>query len=647
MIKLKNLMNKIIKFRYLIAFIIFILCVASDFNFSSLPAWETYVPQNNNISSKALGKVRYIRTDEWFVQTPFYMAQAMNKNHYPVNNNNIGVSGQNMILNYNAPVLDITVLSKPFNWGFLLLGKGYGLSWYWFSKLLLLILLSYEICYIITKGNKTISVLGSLWITFSPAVQWWFMQHIGDLVFYFEAIIVTYYYFLKNLTTKFKKIFFAFAFSLSCIGFTLVIYPAVQVPLFYLGIIFMVILFMNLKKDLTFKISDILIIILSFGFIAFNLIHFYLISEGSLKILLNTAYPGKRVSTGGDLPWYVLNIFLINPFLPFKDSTYKNNCEVSNLYNFFFPLIFCVPFLVKNKLKLKIKDLKFGICLIAFALIQIFFMFFKIPTFLSKITLFSYVTGERLLVVYALTSVYLSIWALALISKKKPFTPIFSLIVSAITTLIYYITIFHSPFRIYVTPIYYYLILAIFFILSFLLVYGKKTYFSIIMAIMIIVTGMTVNPLTKGVNSLYNNNLSKNIISISQSNPSANWISVDNTGGIMGAFIYANGGKCLNGVNFYPDLKKWKLLDPKHRNNLIYNRYSHFSFNLTDKKTSFKLLAPDNIEVILDINDLKKLKVKFILAQSSLDNYANSNVVFDKIYQDRVNNYIIYKVIYK
>ncbi|WP_242874844.1 DUF7657 domain-containing protein [Clostridium pasteurianum] len=639
---MKNIFNTIIKFRYLLALLILILGVASDFNFSSIPAWEQYVPQINNATSKILGQTRYIRTDEWVVQTPMYMAQVMDKDHFPVYNKNIGLSGQNMILNYNAPTRDITVLSKPFNWGFLLLGKGYGLSWYWFSKLLLYLLLSYEMCFIITKGNKGISVLGSLWITFSPAVQWWFMQHIGDLVLYFEAIIVTYYYFLKNSNNTLRRILLAFAFALSCIGFALVLYPAVQVPLFYLGIIFMIVLFIDLKKDLILEKKDVLIIILSFAFIFFNLIHFYLISKDSIKILLNTTYPGKRVSVGGNLSFFALNTFLINVLLPFKNSTYLNNCEVSSFYNFLIPLIFCIPVLIKKK----VKDLKLGIALIIFILFQAFYMLWGIPVFLSKITLFSYVTEQRLLAIYSLTSLYLSIWALNLLYKKRYFNFIFCAVISLITTIIYYFSIFYSPFKTYVSPKYYYIILLIFFVLSFLLLYGKKNYFIGLMAILVLISGITVNPLTKGVNSIYNNNLSKNIVSISKKSPNANWISIDDTNGTMGAFIYANGAKCLNGVNFYPDLAEWKLLDKTGSQNNIYNRYSHFSFSLTDKKTYFTLVAPDSTHVFINTKDIKKLKIKFILSKNNLDSYSDSSIKFSKIYSDKVNKYSIYKLIY-
>ena len=92
-----------------------------------------------------IGENRPIRSDEWMVQSTYYMAQAMFDEFYPLYNTNIMDDGLNMILAYNAPVANLSILGKPFNWGFLLLGKEYGLSWYWAFKTIALLLLAFEI----------------------------------------------------------------------------------------------------------------------------------------------------------------------------------------------------------------------------------------------------------------------------------------------------------------------------------------------------------------------------------------------------------------------------------------------------------------------------------------------------------------------
>ena len=87
-----------------------------------------------------------------------------------------------MVVGYNSPAWNLYV-SETFTWGYVLLGKEYGLSWYWNLKLIGLILFSFEIGLIVTRRNKYLALLASVWIPFSSVLQWWFVSPVGDLVF--------------------------------------------------------------------------------------------------------------------------------------------------------------------------------------------------------------------------------------------------------------------------------------------------------------------------------------------------------------------------------------------------------------------------------------------------------------------------------
>ena len=55
----------------------------------------------------------------------------------------------------------------------------------------------------------------------------------------------------------------------------------------------------------------------------------------SLKAVMDTAYPGKRVSLGGDMPKRDILLFLTNWKMPFQDVPYSNNSEISSFINYF------------------------------------------------------------------------------------------------------------------------------------------------------------------------------------------------------------------------------------------------------------------------------------------------------------------------
>lgn len=309
--KITGVFKTVIRFRYLIALVIFIVLVLAQVNGSSIGIWNQIF---HTPSTVVAGKPRAIRSDEWRVQTPYFLSQQ--SSGYSVVNPNVSTSGQNMILSYGSPVWDISTLAKPLNWGFLLFGPSYGLAWYWNMKILLLILLSYELCMILTKRNMLISAMGAFWIAFSPAVQWWFMQHVCDIVFYMEAMVVTFYYFFYFHERFRIKIGFALLFGLSCVGYVLTIYPGIQIPLGYLALLLMILILLDFRKKIPLKISDVLIAAGTAAFIIIMLVHVFLISKDAILATLNTSYPGKRISNGGEGFSFSFYAFLTNLFLP-------------------------------------------------------------------------------------------------------------------------------------------------------------------------------------------------------------------------------------------------------------------------------------------------------------------------------------------
>ena len=81
-----------------------------------------------------------------------------------------------------VPVKDILILSRPFNIGYLLLGEEYGLSFYWYGRLIALLLVTFELMMLITNKKKLLSLAGAILITGSPLVSWFYSNYIVDLL---------------------------------------------------------------------------------------------------------------------------------------------------------------------------------------------------------------------------------------------------------------------------------------------------------------------------------------------------------------------------------------------------------------------------------------------------------------------------------
>lgn len=643
--KVKSFSNKILRYRYFIAAIVFLLLVFFKVNGSSVDFWSNYI-DNSGKTSVVEGTAKGIRSDEWAVLLPVYLSQINSSTPFSIINPLITTSGQNVLITMGAPVKDIYTISKPLHWGFMLFGADRGLAWYWNMKLILIILLSYELCMIITKGNKQVSSLGSIWIAFSPAVQWWFVQHVGDNVLYFEAIVVTFYYFLKYFNKLGLKILFAGLFALSCVGYVTPFYPPVQVPFGFLCIIMMILIFGDFREKIQIKKSDILIAGCTITFIILMLVHLYLIIKDALPLMNHTVYPGKRISTGGDGPVYGSFDYLLNIILPFKGVSLDNPCELSSFYNFLPAVLLVMPVFIKHK----VSSLKYGI---AFSIYSVFFALYAhysfIPAFISKITLLSYVTGVRAFLAYAFAAMLLSIWALAELWRSGDVNRIYGIIVAAAVTVVYFsavkiIGISGNEFKYSVAAI------IIFVILNYLFVRGYKRIFSASMIIIILVSGATVNPINIGSGLLLKCNIASEIQFIKKSEPDAVWMGLDadeNDGlAILDVLIYANGAKTIGGINNYPDYAKWSLIDPSGKYSYIYNRSAHITFQIVNNNTNFTAIGKNAFRVNINVNDIKKFNVKYILSNKNLEQYNNENVTFKARFARDNRNYTVYEVSY-
>lgn len=632
--------NYIIRYRYIISLVIFSILVLGKFHGSSIGLWDHYI-KNNDIkyeSSKLIGKERGVRGDEYIVHTPWLLAQSESNKFIPVTNENIRSDGQRMTMT-NVPTLSLDLIAKPQFFGFILFDKEYGFSWYWNFKIIILILLSFEICYFLSRGNSLLSVLGAFWIGLSPSVQWWFdtPASVVELIIYAEGIIVSTLFYLNNKGKTAYRLWGIFFFAISIIGYITVVYPAIQVPLGYVILIFLIsILFSNWRKAVPNK-KELIFGLCCAVFIIITLLIYILNSLEAFKLLAETDYPGHRVSRGGGFQLGLLQLDLINWLLPFREATFSNSSELSAFFNYI-PLLVLVFFSI---LKFEIKEKKLIIALYSYFIFQISWLFIRYPEFFAKITFFSYVPESRLAnIVLGLTATYLTIWLAAMIQKHKPFKMYEILIYCFIIGVIYIYSLWQTPMVGFTGTKLALLTTIIFVLLNYLLLSGKLKSFSIIFLGIIIISGATVNPIARGLTPIYDKVISKEILKIKQYDPNARWAAANSP--VNGQLLVALGVRTINSVHFYPDIKMWSKFDSDGSQRTLYNRYAHVYFSLNDKGTMFNLIQKDVLLVDMAITDLQKAEIKYILIKGSQELLGNS--LFKMKFHDDVNDMYIYEV---
>ncbi|EOH92740.1 hypothetical protein UAW_02779 [Enterococcus haemoperoxidus ATCC BAA-382] len=637
-IKIIESLDSLIKARFIIVFIIFVLMLLFKVHGSSINLWDQYVSDYSDGADSGLifGTPRQIRSDEWLVQTPYSLSQT--QTGFRAHNEVITLNGQDMTVGYNSPAFTLATIAKPFTWGYVLLGKEYGLSWYWGIKLIGLVLFSFEIGLILSRRNKYIALLTSLWIPFSSAIQWWFVSPVGDLVFFmlgFLTAIYNYFYYHEN---KPKRMAFSIISAICASGFILVLYPALQVPFGYLILLFLVGFFLEFKSKLVLDKFDGLFIGLAVLITLILVGGSILFSWDSIYAVMHTIYPGNRISTGGDFDKKDIFLFLMNWKMSFTDVSYSNNSELSGFYQFFFVILPLAPVLFYKK----VKDNYYGFLLFIYSCIQLLWVLVKFPMSFAKITLWSFVPEERALLSFSFTAVLLSVWFISYIWEQNKIDKIAIIGIIALNATAYFYALYRGNLRLYLskTEIIIILVMSILILSSLLL--KRKGLFSILFVSVILFTGLTVNPIARGVAPIYDKKIGHKITEINRTDPNQLWVGER----LMYSYLPMFGVHTFNGVAFTPDMTMWKVLDADGKQEKIYNRYAHIHADITNEKPDLELLNSDALLVRLDSESIKKIGIKYLVTYKEINSLATDDVKFDKLYGPDKDGAYIYKAIY-
>ena len=625
-----NTLEKIFKFRWLLYLVVFLICVIFKLNGSSIGVYNTYYKEKIDSTKNTilLGQPRYIRSDEFNVLTPYYISQTYNK--FKKNSNMMSLTPQNMIIGYNAPVKDITILAKPLDWGYILFGKDYGLSWYWCMKIILIFAFALECMYIFTK-NKKLSIVGAFLVALGPSTQWWFAPHMPDVILWIMAVLSTMYYYL-TIDKRWLKNLLMIIIPFIITEFVIALFPSFQVGLGIFAFIMFVLLIIRDKiplfKDKKQNIRHIVLFLLTISLVGY----FIITNKEALLATMNTAYPGNRISTGGIDNFSSIFTDLTTIFLPYKEITYSNNCEVSTYIHFGFFIALLFPILYKIMKKNKDRNIIIGTGMLLILIVYAIFMIIGFPTWLAKITLFSRI--NRMKMIFGIISIFFTIWGFdAIIKYRKQINPIYYCLCCVIFCLIN--VSFITPEIKQYLPWFLFIfeIIVFFAILVFMYFKWDKISISLLLGLLFFGT-ILINPISRGTTDIYNHPSAKKIQDIVKKDKNAYWLGYNSI--VSQNYIMLNGGKSINAVNFYPDKKKWKILDPKGKYDEIYNRYAHLQVIFTkneNDKIKLENLTPDLIKMELNLQDLINLNVKYILSSEELDR-ENDNYKLKKIYKD-------------
>lgn len=632
-------MNKIIdgiyKYRFIIAIIILIVLVAFKLSGSSTSLWNIFFNKDKD-EGILFGNARIIRYDEYVVNT--MMAFSQYENNFGFTSNLLrGSNNTNMFIIYGQPVKDIAIIFRLFLVGYLFLSPERGLSFFWWTRMIALFLATFEFAMLITNKNKKLSLIATMLITFAPTVHWWFaVNNLIEMIVFAEIAILLIDKYL-NERKFWKKVLFSLSIMLCAGNYMFCTYPAWLIPMTYIFLPSLVWVFYKNRKNIKFTKKDIIVLVFEILVLTGLVFRIIIKSKDALGFILNTVYPGKRISSKGDINC-LLNLLTSNMNLFLAYTTRINNpCEESIFIDFLpIMVIMLVYSIIKNKQKDFLLYFMTGVSIF----LSIYYIF-GFPVWLSKLTLLSYSTANRLKGIIGILNIFILVRLLA-ITKENIFSEkksiIFAVLISIILGILA-VTRYKEQFYLWQ-----YIITIIFSTLIYFLILQAKdksceNLLVISISIFAITSIIKINPLTVGT-PIFKSEFGNTVKQINSEDPGI-WVA----NGLHGNFLIPFGVNCFNCVNTYPNLPLWYKIDANHENEDIYNRYAYIIIELTkETEPKFELIAQDSFKVYLNIDQLDKINVKYVCSRNLYDeNEINTNN-HRLVKLDKKENVYIYKI---
>ena len=572
-------------------FLTFLLGVSMKLNFSSLEVWNNHYKLEIQEPSVSLGEAKVIRSDEWYVHSPWVFSQA--QRGLPLDNSNIGPPGASLLV--AVPVKHISMVAQPKYWGFLFLNVDRAFAWFWMVKALGLLLLGLLLFLTLTRNDFVLSMAGAVGLYSSSYLQWWFSAFTPEILTGFMASLVGAIYLFKG--TRQRSVWAgALILPLSMVNLILHLYPAHIVPLAYLAVFLLVPLVgMAWARGVVQPLLKTRWVAGGLAVLVFSGLAYSVLTAAwpAVQSMMGTVYPGRRFSLGGGLG----SEEVLMGFFEFWRDAYaypSNGVNQSETARFIY--LFPVGLLALGFYR---HDKRLAALIAAGTLYALFCMFWMswylpetVRMVLAKLG-WSYVPGNRLYMGLGIASMVVLILTCQLMNKVGPagrwrtllaWTVAPTLLVLSWWYLRGFDPVFYNVQRLAAGVLIVGGMVAA-------VVLGRRTW---LLALLLLAGwhNMQVNPILSGADVLLNKTVFTSGAHLAGEGNSK-WAVFGDLKIAQG--LRAQGQDVLNGVQYAPNHAVMKLFDPLVQNQQAWNRYANMGLSLSSdvRLVGFELRAPD------------------------------------------------------
>lgn len=615
----------------------FVLLVTGGWTGSSLPRLLNHTPLLEHNASVWLGQAQDVRSDEWQVVTPLAISQTYGPHPFPSINPLHGQPGQNMnvVGMTGTPIANAAAVAKPATWGFFFLDLRRALAWDWwlpffacFGVLLALLQRWFS------PAWKLNAVLAASVAFSGYSVSWsgW-----PAYATFFPVAATLAADSLLRARSWLAAISASVMLGWAAAGFVFVLYPGWQIPLGYLMGFLALAAAWQFRSAYHYRMLQIVGAVLACSIAALLLAAWWLDASEAIRTVSNTIYPGQRsLDLGGYAdPWH-LSKGLTNAITLYSASQWSIASDSGNFIYVLAPLLLATVIVWGIQRRLD----AISLVLWAFIAFVCCYLFWGLPAWLARPSLWSMVPAFRLDVALGLAQTFLLAWLLLQWQRIKthahsafngayPTSPSVLLLNAAgALGAMYFVystaTQFSSmlaPLQAWLSPGLIGMIYAACAALAYMLITGRIQAAILLYGGWTLATALPFNPLGQAPSSI------RTIETVAQAMQQQPHGQV----AVVGQKEWTNaltsaGVSVLNSTFYEPPLAFWAQLDPEHRYVDQYNRYQHLDINLSEDATSlnprhFSVGAPrmDRVELRLHPTqfDFSNLNVEFVVTNAA------------------------------
>ena len=590
-------------------------------------------------SDLIIGTPRPIRSDEWHVIAPLFVAQSHHGYpRYAVD----GLGSQDLSV-FDVPIWGWTTLFKPWDLPPLVLNLEHGFAARWWLMSFFLLFGSYLLLLELTD-RTAIAVLFSLGLWLSPFFQWWYASSALDSAGLSMLALASFLYSFRAPTTVRRVAWLGLA-AYSTVAFVLILYPPFQISCALVMIVIGVCELVGRRNEfgITWRrlATNLGAVIILVGVVVAA---YYVYARVAIEGLNGTVYPGhRRVSGGGTSLFQLLSA-------PFGLTLAQNGAGISGSnQSEISSFLMLGPFALLQLFRLRLRDLMFRwrVLLLGTAgifVILVAWFLISLPPPLASLLLLNRVPPYRAIIGVGLAGILLM--ALLCTAEFRPVQEVAAdadfaarvvrtrnrrinsgaLVCAAAAFVMYFWEgrRFVAGFpTLQLSLVGAGLGCAAAALVVLLTSARKAIAGGIAFVVFGAVVALPVNPLYNGLGVLTSSPLLPVFAKVAAraSGPGHNrWLSFSGTA--VTDELRASGLPTLNAEDIYPDKKAWAVLDPDSKSVAIWDRYAALTFEPGLSNTSVTLTLPqaDQIEIALNPcgSVASKLDVGFVVTQGPL-----------------------------